>query len=63
MVDAIIVKEAWYKSRRLWGSALTLLVVGAQVFLPNTQYDSIIESVSLLVASGLGIASWTYPKK
>ncbi len=54
-------KEKIWQSRRIWASALTLLVTIGMVVLPeNTE---LIIMIGGLVAASLGITSWTYPKK
>ncbi len=54
-------KEKIWQSRRIWASALTLLVTVGMVALP--EQSEIWIMFGGLVASGLGISSWTYPKK
>jgi hypothetical protein len=54
-------KEKVWQSRRVWASALTLLVTIGMVALPD-QSELIVMGAGLL-ASALGITSWTFPKK
>lgn len=54
-------KEKFWQSRRVWASALTLLVTIGLVVLP--EQSELVVMVGGVIASSLGITSWTYPKK
>ena len=53
-------KEKFWQSRRVWASALTLIVSIGVIILPD-QTETLI-MMGGLVASALGISSWTLPK-
>jgi len=53
--------EKWWKSRRLYGAALSV-IVALGVFLAPDQYDTII-GLGAMIATGCGITSWVKPKK
>lgn len=53
-------KEKFWQSRRVWASALTLIVSIGIVLLPD-QTETLI-MMGGLVASSLGISSWAFPK-
>ena len=54
-------KEELYKSRRIWGATLTLMVLLLIGLYPG-QYQ-IINTVALCASSILGLHSWSMPKK
>lgn len=55
------IKEPFYKSRRIWAAGLTLVATAILVLAP--EHSAMIESVALIIASILGLGSWTMPKK
>jgi len=54
-------KEPFYKSRRIWAVGLTLIATIGITIAPDN-YE-VIKPIVLLVASFLGLGSWTFPKK
>lgn len=52
--------EPFWKSRRVWAAALTLLATIGIVVAPD-QYELVVGAAGL-IASGLGITSWVKPK-
>jgi hypothetical protein len=54
-------KEKIWQSRRIWASALTLVVTIGMVALPDN--TELVIMLGGFIASALGISSWTYPKK
>ena len=54
-------KEPFYKSRRIWAVGLTLAATVILVIAP--EHSVLVESVALIIASCLGLGSWTMPKK
>ena len=54
-------KEPFYKSRRIWAAGLTLVTTIVITIAPE-QYE-VMKPIVLLVASILGLRSFTFPKK
>ena len=59
--DKIWNKEKFWESRRVWASGLTLIVTIGLVLLPEK--SELIVMVGGIIASGLGLSSWKFPKK
>ena len=61
--DKIMTKqnEPFYKSRRIWAASLTMLATVVLVMAP--EHSAMIESIALIIASILGLGSWTMPKE
>lgn len=53
--------EPWYKSRRIWASALSLIATIAVVIFPES-FDIVI-AIGTALAGTLGITSWVKPTK
>ena len=54
-------KEAFWKSRRVWASTLTLLATISLAIYPLASNN--IEVGATLIAGLLGLSSWVFPKK
>lgn len=51
-------KEAWYKSRRMWGGVLSVISAGL------IQFGYIdIASLVIVIAGSFGVTSWVRPKQ
>lgn len=52
--------EKPWKSRRVWGAALSLLATAAVVALP--EFSEVWIAIATAMAGVLGLSSWTFPK-
>jgi len=55
-----VFQEKWYKSRRVWGSILSGIVLSLTLLFPDK--FELIQATALAIATTLGISSFTMPK-
>jgi len=61
MTSGGINAEPFWKSRRVWGAALSLVAAILLVAFPNAwEY---LAPILVVIAGALGLTSWTLPKK